>query len=181
MSTHISPTNAESVSENPRRLQLILGAAEPQQLPLALEWEVSPGVPAVPPVPPRLRVVGPDLSSPSEGGPLPEPGRWAAQLARAIDEVSRGERPPGQLTRWVSRPELTKITARATFPARHRAARGRRNAGTLHTVRAVRVCPVAPGVIETSAVLVGSQRSYAIAIRLEEVAGRWLATAVEMQ
>jgi hypothetical protein len=42
----------------------------------------------------------------------------------------------------------------------------------------VRVCPVAPGIVETSAVLVGGERAQAVAIRLEAVAGRWLATAV---
>jgi hypothetical protein len=46
-------------------------------------------------------------------------------------------------------------------------------------VRSVRVCPVAPGIVETSAVLVGPDRARAVAIRLEAIAGRWLATAVE--
>ena len=186
MSTDISPlTEAGSTRKaalpRPALLHLIPGANEPVQLPLALEWEVSPGVPAVPTAPPRLRVVGPDVAATESTEPLPEPGRWAAQLARAIDEVARGERPPGQLTRWVSRAELAKLSARATFATRHRAARRGRASTTLHTVRAVRVCPVAPGVVETSAVLVGSERAHAIAIRLEAVAGRWLATAIEMR
>ena len=38
------------------------GSPDPDQLPLALEWEVSPGVPAIPGLPAALRVVadGPD-------------------------------------------------------------------------------------------------------------------------
>jgi hypothetical protein len=40
---------------------------------------------------------------------------------------------------------------------------------------------VAPGIVETSAVLVGADRAQAIAIRLEATNGRWLATAIEMR
>jgi hypothetical protein len=47
-------------------------------------------------------------------------------------------------------------------------------------VRAVRVCRVAPGIVETSAVLVGGDRAQAIAIRLEAVDGRWLATVIQL-
>jgi hypothetical protein len=173
-------TSTPATNEAPRALRLIPGMKPdaPEQLPLALEWEVSPGVPAVPPVPPDLRIVGsPDL----QDAPLPDPGRWVSQLARAIAEVSVGERPPGQLTRWVSRTELAKLAARATYISRHPSARAQRGVSRLRTVRAVRVCPVAPGIVETSAVLVGTDRAQAIAIRLEATAGRWLATAIEMR
>lgn len=37
----------------------------------------------------------------------------------------------------------------------------------------------APGIIEASAVVIGSVRARAVALRLEAVRGRWLATAVE--
>lgn len=174
--SHVSSTDNATA----RALRLIPGMKpnEPEQLPLALEWEVAPGIPAVPPVPPDLRIVGsPEPVSP----PLPDPGRWVSQLARAVAEVSVGERPPGQLTRWVSRTELAKLAARATYVSRHPSARAQRGVARMRTVRAVRVCHVAPGVVETSAVLVGIDRTQAIAIRLEATAGRWLATAIEMR
>ena len=172
-------TNQLTSTSTTPTLRLIPGTrtGEPEQLPLALEWEVSPGVPAVPPVPPDLRIVG---TPEPVGAPLPDPGRWVSQLARAIAEVSVGERPPGQLTRWVSRTELARLAARATYISRHPSARAQRGVARMRTVRAVRVCPVAPGIVETSAVLVGTDRAQAIAIRLEATAGRWLATAIEM-
>jgi hypothetical protein len=160
-------------------LRLIPGSRPegPEQLPLALDWEVSPGVPAVPTVPADLRVAG-EATPPED---LPDPGRWVAQLARAVAEVSVGERPPAQLTRWVTRSELSRLSLRASYVARHPSARAQRGVARLRTVRAVRICPVAPGIIEASAVLVGTDRAQAIAIRLEAIGGRWLATAIDLR
>jgi hypothetical protein len=159
-------------------LRLVTGGAS-RQLSLPYEYEVAPGVPAVPPVPADLRLVGGDVP-PTDDPALPDPGKWAAQLARAVAEVAVGERPPGQLTRWVARDELARLALRGTAVARHPSARAQRGVSRLRSVRAVRVCPVAPGVVETSAVLVGGDRAQAVAIRLEVVAGRWLATAVAL-
>ena len=177
----VVPTDRTVGATPPSRpgLRLIPGVRTEgaEQLPLALDWEVSPGVPAIPPVPADLRVVG-DVTSVED---LPDPGRWVAQLARAVAEVSVGERPPAQLARWVSRTELSRLTLRASYVARHPSARAQRGITRLRTVRAVRICPVAPGVIEASAVLVGTDRSQAIAIRIEAVGGRWLATAIDLR
>lgn len=155
------------------------GAGSPVQLGLPYEWEVAPGVPAVPPVPPDLRLVGAATAAEIHAD-LPDPGPWAARLARAVAEVAVGARPPGQLTRWVAKDELARLGRRGMFVARHPSSRAQRGVTRLRTVRAVRVCPVAPGVVETSAVLVGGDRAQAIAIRLEAVEGRWLATAVQL-
>lgn len=185
MSSH--PT---STTEDPRRrqasptrpdLRLVpgQGGRQAEQLRLALEWEVAPGVPAVPPVPPGLRLVTDEQGDMAAG--LPDPRLWAAQLARAVAEVAVGERPPAQLTRHVSRTELSKLAHRAAYVARHPAARAQRGVTHKRVVRAVRVCPVAPGIVETSAVIVGTERAQAIAIRLEATAGRWLATAIDMR
>jgi hypothetical protein len=151
----------------------------PRQLAFEFAWEVSPGIPAVPEVPRTLRLVTTEESERGDAGGLPDPGRWAAQLARAVAEVGTGQRPPGQLTRWVAREELARLVRRGAAYSRHLSARGHQMSQAARTVRSVRVCPVAPGIVETSAVLVGPDRARAIAIRLEAVAGRWLATAVE--
>ncbi len=151
----------------------------PRQLAFEFAWEVSPGVPAVPDVPRALRLVTADELERGDGIGLPDPGKWAAQLARAVAEVGTGQRPPGQLTRWVAREELARLVKRGAAYSRHPSSRGHQWNTAARTVRSVRVCPVAPGVVETSAVLVGPDRARAVAIRLEATAGRWLATAVE--
>jgi hypothetical protein len=101
-------------------------------------------------------------------------------LARAIGEVAAGQRPAAQLTNHVSADQLRPI-ARLGHVARHPSARPRREAGRLKRVSGVRVCAVAPGVVEASAVLVGEQRAQALAMRLEAKGGRWVATAVELR
>jgi len=151
----------------------------PRQLAFEFAWEVSPGVSAVPDTPRVLRLVTADEPERGDGIGLPDPGKWAAQLARAVAEVGTGQRPPGQLTRWVAREELARLVKRGAAYSRHPSSRGNQGTTAARTVRSVRVCPVAPGIVETSAVLVGPDRARAVAIRLEAIAGRWLATAVE--
>ena len=170
------PTEGPLPTTPPVALRLIPGQAA-GQLALPLEYEVAPGVPAVPPAPVNLHLIGTDDLA-HDDPDLPDPRIWAAKMARAISEVASGERPPGQLTRWVARDELARLVRRGQAIQRHPSARAKRGVSRLRSVRAVRVCPVAPGIVETSAVLVGGDRAQAVAIRLEAVAGRWLATAV---
>jgi len=172
-------TISENPDQSPTTAPILRLVPPADQLPL--EWEVSPGVPAVPGVPPALRIVGDAGPDPEALINLPDPRRWVAQLARAVSEVSVGERPASQLTRWVSRDQLVRIAARADAMRRHPSARNQPGRPQARTVRAVRVCPVAPGIIEASAVLVGGERAQAIAIRIEATAGRWLATAVDLR
>jgi hypothetical protein len=174
--------NAESVPTAPssdaaavRREAALIAA--PRQLPLDLEWEVSPGVPAIPAIPPLLHVVGGGtVVDPRLGDPTP----WIARLARAVSEVIAGVRPAGQLTRHVTRPQLARIEARAAARRRHPAGRLRATPPP-REVRGIRVCAVSPGIVEASAVLIGGERSQAIALRLESVDGRWLATVVDIR
>lgn len=171
----LTPQHLDPLHASPARAL----AAVPRQLAFEFSWEVSPGVPAVPEVPRSLRLVTSEESDRGDGSDLPDPGKWAAQLARAVAEVGTGQRPPGQLTRWVARDELARLVRRGIAFSRHPATRGNPTSHAARTVRSVRVCPVAPGIVETSAVLVGPDRARAIAIRLEAVSGRWLATAIE--
>lgn len=107
-----------------------------------------------------------------------------ARIARAIAEVADGDRPAAQLSRWVERAPLAKLHARGAAFRRHPAVRGRRQelaaVRAAQQVRAVRVCPVAPGVVESSAVLVGGGRGRAIALRFEARGADWIVTAVEV-
>lgn len=159
------------------RLRLVPGT-EGTQLSLPYEYDVAPGVPAVPSAPADLRTVTDEVAAADPD--LPDIRRWAAQMARAIAEVAVGERPPAQLTRWVERNELARLARRGQHVQRHPAARAQRGVSRLRSVRAVRTCPVAPGIVETSAVIVGGDRAHAIAIRFEAVGGRWLATVVQV-
>lgn len=170
-----------AITSRPSGLRLVRGPAPTEQLPLALQWEVSPGVPAIPEVPPNLRVIGELDCDFGEFADLPDPRQWVARLARAVSEVMAGERPVGQLTRWLSRDQLVRVGTRASAIARHPSARAQRGVSRSRTVRAVRVCPVGPRTIEASAVLVGGPRAQAIAIRIEVVGDRWLATIVDLR
>ena len=167
-----TPESEPTPVAGPRRLQAV-----PRQLSLPYEYDVAPGVPAVPPVPPDLRTVG---SAPEHPTGLPDPVAWSARLARAVAEVASGERPPTQLTKLVARDVLGHLALRGQWVQRHPSARAQRGVARLRAVRAVRACTVAPGIVETSAVLVGGDRAHAIAIRLEAVEGQWLATAVQL-
>ncbi len=102
-------------------------------------------------------------------------------MARAIYEVASGERPAAQLSRWVERSTLERIGTRGAAMARHPSMRVHHGVSRLRKVRSVRVCAVASGVVEASAVIVGMERSHAMALRLEVVDGRWLITAIEMK
>lgn len=168
----------------PRSLSLIRGeGAGARQLCLPLEYEVAPGVPAIPPTPTHLHLVESGdvvVDTPPAEGALPPPGLWTMRLARAIAEVAHGERPAGQLAPHVARDQLQRLSRRGQAVARHPSGRGQHGATRLRTVRGVRVCTVAPGVVEASAVLVGAQRAQAIALRLEAVGSQWIATAVEL-
>lgn len=157
-----------------------MSSAAEQTLPL--DWALPSGLPATPSRPRHLRLVTSKveqipLQSPT-GGRLPAPAPWVARLAPAILEVAAGERPAGQLSRWVTTEIRETLARRGAAARRHPAGKdlplqGRR-------VRSVRVTSPAPGVIEASAVVVGTARARAVAIRLEAVRGRWLATAVEL-
>lgn len=170
-----------AATEQPR-LRLLPGGGT-QQLALPYEYEVAPGVPAIPPVSRHLHLI-PDETAEDPGAMIPAglepPGRWTQRIARAIAEVATGERPAGQLQGHVSREVQTYLTLRGQSVARHPSSRATRGTTKLRTVRGVRICPVAPGVVEASAVLIGSDRARALALRLEAQGDRWVATAVHL-
>lgn len=159
-----------------RSLRLLPGGGRglAVQAALPLEWSLPSGLPAEPPDPPRLRLV---QQPPTEAPP--HPGPWAARLAPAIIEVLAGERPPAQLARWVTRELRREFILRHDAARRHPAGRGR--PAPLRRTSAVRLCPVADGIVEAAAVVVGAERARAVALRLEATGepgspARWLVT-----
>ncbi len=210
MTNHLIPQDEASADTtgHPRihapSLRLIDGgipdhADYKEQLPLALTWQIAPGVPATRPlelVPSTTTTTdrgsqqsGPALMPshirvPNEEGDLvevPHPISWAGHMARMVFEVSCGERPSAQLNRWVSRDQLSLLALRGRSYSRHPATRAQKGLSRLRKVRGVRAMQVAPGIIEASAVLVGTARSHAIAMRMEAVGNQWMLTAVEMR
>ena len=175
------------------------------QLPLPLTWQVAPGIDAVPAAPRHLRLVatapagssdsgsndsGPNDSGPNDSGPndsvpnIAPPIAWVARMARAVGEVGIGDRPAGQLTRWVERRQLAHLAERGAAIRRHPSSRtaGKTQGAmrTLKQVRSIRICHIVDGIAETSAVLVSSDRARAIAMRFEYIGDRWLITAVNL-
>lgn len=173
MSVTTSPIPVEEASPRPR-LSLIEGGlgSEPRQLALPLTWQVAPGVPAHP---------SSGATPIARADSMPDPTAWANQIARAIVEVAHGERPSAQLSKWVTKSQLSALAARGRSFARHPASRSQGSTSRLRRIRGVRCCHVAPGIVEASAVIVGAQRSSAIAFRLQAYRGRWVVTAVEMR
>lgn len=156
------------------------------QLALPLMWEVSPGIAAIPETPTHLRLVtSEDLPARSDQAHEPDSPApaWVARMARAVSEVGAGSRPPAQLTRWVDRHELSRLAARGVCAARHPSSSANRAVNApqaTRQVRSVRICPIRPGVAETSAVLVGPNRAQAVAMRFEHRADRWVVTALSL-
>jgi hypothetical protein len=147
---------------------------------LPLEWQVHPGVPSQPAVPRTLSLV-PD--SEPVGEPtlqIPLPLASVAQLARAIAEVGYGVRPANQLHRWVVPEQLKVLQARGSAIRRHPSSQGMKDARSWHQVRAIRIMPVTPVAAETSAVLIGSRRACAVAMRMELVTKHWIVTAARL-
>lgn len=103
-----------------------------------------------------------------------------AQLAKAIAEVGYGSRPAHQLSRWVETKQLALLKARGAAVQRHPAGKAMRAERQWHQVRGIRIMPVSQTAAEASAVLVGSRRACAIALRLEVLEQKWLVTAVRL-
>jgi len=142
------------------------------QLSLPLDWTLPSGTPARP----YLVTATTDhtVDAPAD---LPNPAQWAAHMARALVETSFGERPSAQLMRWVSHEALTALHHREAAARRHPSHGA---TSRLRQVRGVRTCPVAPGIVEASAVVVGPQRAHAVAMRLEARGTRWVVTEVQI-
>lgn len=141
-----------------------------------------PSAPSETPAPtrsrrPALSVVQSESITPDLGY-LPHPVEWTARMARAVIEAVAGERPAAQLTKWTTREVFNQVSIRAQVARRHPA--GKSLAAPLRKVGSVRVCAVAPGIVEACAVVSGMTRARAIAMRFESRQDRWILTALQL-
>lgn len=149
---------------------------------LALAFALPNGLPAEPESPPALRLIpGADTVSPTEPRPAQSgAGRaWASRLACAVVEVLAGERPAAQLLRWTTQEVYDMVARQARQLSRGNEAGGAASR-IKPTVRLVRVCEPADGVVEACAVVGKGERFSAVALRLEHLQGGWRCTALEM-
>lgn len=109
---------------------------------------------------------------------LPDARTWSASLALALAETLQGQRPVGQLTRWVD----DQVLATVTVSLRQRRPPGRATAAPVQPVRlrSVHLQHPQPKAVETSAHVQIGDRSTAFAFRLEAWYDRWLCTALEL-
>ena len=108
----------------------------------------------------------------------PEHREWAATFVHAATEVALGLRSPAQLIRWTTMDVHATLQRRGSLAARARAA-GIYKAGKPH-VRSLRICSVRPGIYEICAVVGDLDRVRAVALRMEDLDGRWRVTALEI-
>ncbi|MDN5559319.1 MAG: Rv3235 family protein [Ruaniaceae bacterium] len=108
--------------------------------------------------------------------PLPEPGPWATQAARACVECLLGMRPSHQLMRWLAPPVFDSLTARVGVAARRKYLDGP------HAVRArtAWISEVNERTCEASCTVFDGERFRACALRMREHRGRWLVVALEI-
>lgn len=143
--------------------------AMPGQQFLALEFLLPSGLPAIPQIPATA------MTSPAKRGDV---SPWAARLAQAVLEVEAAERPVTQLGQWVLPAIYRRLDRRQQLRARQLDARAPRSRCP-EQVRSVHVCHPTPDIAEVSVVTGGSERSRAMALRLERRKGRWLCTALD--
>lgn len=109
--------------------------------------------------------------------PLPEPGPWAAALAKCCLEAIIGVRDVQQLSRWLTPRLFTALARRAGLTYR---IRGAAAPGTQIFVLSHHVCSLDSDTHEVSISLSDGHRVRAVAVRVELFHSRWRATALEI-
>lgn len=140
-----------------------------QQDPLPLEWPSTSGANA-------LSRTAPVLSEearhsfealPTSRNDLPAADVWGKRLVQGMVEVINGVRPASQLTRWTTSEVMSLIQTRVLEKNMPR-----------YVVRSVHVAETDDGVAEVCSVFGTTNRSFALAMRLEGLDGRWRATSL---
>lgn len=106
---------------------------------------------------------------------LPDPKTATARIAQILIDVMVGQRPVSQLNSVTNAAVRANVLrAVAALPPSPLATRARLQ------VASVRVTIPGPGIVEASAVIRGTHRSRAMALRLEGLDGRWMCTALRV-
>ena len=122
------------------------------------------------------------VARPSTPPPLPyqrtrralgDPTPLACTIAKTALEVLSGGRGLDSIVRWVT-PRIRESLATQAGLAR----RAGKRLTTGVTIRRVRVCRVSDRVAEVSVVAFDGERGRAIALKFEDVGGRWQATVL---
>ena len=148
---------------------------------LPLEWLDPAVAPDQWPMTNTLRLTDGGALEPPVGITLEVPLNFQGigRLARAVAEVGFGLRPASHLHRWVARTPLEFLSAHGSAVRRHPSNVGR-DTRRWQQVRSIRIQPVNELTAETSAVLTGSRRACAVAMRMELIQTQWIATAVKL-
>jgi hypothetical protein len=158
-----------------------LASVSPDQLLLALSFQLPGGLPAVP----TLRLVpapsededkffDPQQTSPAV---LPNPRMFAARLVQAMLEVVVAARPLAQLVRWTNDDVYRQLSRRVRIAGYEDATT--RRSQVPGRVRSVHVAEPRDNIVEACAIVQCGPRSTAVALRLEGIDGRWQCTALQ--
>ena len=136
---------------------------------IPFEWPNKSGVNAQRHIAPRVAPLEPDNfdAQPTSRLDLPSAKQWSMRLVHGLVEVINGIRPATQLTRWLTPDVMRQVQGHVISSAMPRLA-----------VRSIHVHETDDGVAEVSAVFGTPNRSFALALRLEGLDGRWRATTL---
>ncbi|WP_394938904.1 Rv3235 family protein [Psychromicrobium sp. YIM B11713] len=110
----------------------------------------------------------------------------AASVAKASLETLAGTRQARQLSRLLSQEAFSLLERRADLTQKARSAQ-RASVPNVQPalyqrpqIRSAHSCRVAPGIYEISVVIMDRQRYRAMALRIEQIQGRWLVTVLQI-
>lgn len=113
-------------------------------------------------------------------GDLPDPEPLLIALTRGVLEVLAGVREPEQLARWLTDEPYRSLVTRAGMAVRARSAKRQAVMRPVYAIRSIRHSAPADGVIEAVVIVETTQRTRAVALRLEGMDSRWRATSLSI-
>lgn len=136
---------------------------------LPFEWPQNQGANAIALVAPRVTPGDNDSfdQQATSSADLPPAQQWATRLVHGVVEVINGVRPATQLTRWITPEVMTQVQSRIMAKNMPR-----------FNIRSIHVTQTDDGVAEVCSVFGTPNRSFAMAMRLEGLDGRWKATSL---
>jgi hypothetical protein len=117
---------------------------------------------------------------PTPSHKLPRPGPWAERIIRGMVESIHGVRDPYQFSRWVSHDVFQDVTTQSQDIQRQNQTLGKRPLSPRFALQRLIIAAPRDGVIEASAVVGVSDRIKAVALRMEGMDNRWMATSFKL-